>query len=286
MLAPATRELLKTTLQSNRKSSDSSKRRLVNIEWVEILQRGGLKFRQQEKQILVASTKAGEKLFIQFPGKETALPGDRQRPWDFRPKVELASSGGYGIDFSFSHIWDILVDVFKRHAGRDDIYIRALASIFYRMAFMCDHCITPDGIALQTRCLTYDSAGVCQTNSFTKESFPPLYIFSPPDAVLDELSCVLGCFGNMSLEAFLRYNDLLAWNEDCKYFYRNRQTKNGEWIKGAGRCNNMLTHTSIIGFMLDNVNISDMAMRFARNKGVSACSTAELKEILGDFLTG
>ena len=285
MLSQATRDSLVSDIYSTKQTSESSLIRLSNIKWVEGMQRSGLTWGQKEKQIHIASTSAGERLFIQYPGKETVLSGRRRivRPWDFRPKVELVS-GEYGADLSFQHIWDILLEVIDRLTENRVQYTRALAVVFYRMAFMCDHDIAPGNQVLPTRLLAEDALTGTPSGAFIEEIFPALYIYSLPEPVLKELSEVFGDFGNMSLEAFLLYNDLLAWNEDCKYYHRSLEKNPDDWIGGVGRVNNLLTHVSVLGFKIGEVKLSEMLMRFIRNFGVSPATRRELRAICGDFL--
>jgi hypothetical protein len=73
----------------------------------------------------------------------------------------------------------------------------------------------------------------------------------------------------MSLEAFLFYNELLVWNEDCKYHY-----KDTDWKKG--RVNTLLSHIRILGYMLEEVRLSDIFDGFARQQGISPASNDEV----------
>ena len=252
--------------------------------WIENLDRDGLGFQEKEKQILFWTTAQEEKLLIQYPGKET-VPNSRRRarPWDFRPKLQRAC-GEYERDLSFKDIWDILIEAVEGLSRSETIYARALATVFYRMAFMCDHQAQRDGITYQVRTLSFRNGGTGTTESpLYQEPFFPFYAYSLPSDVLRELSEVFNDLGNMSLDAFLRYNELLAWNEDCKYHFRSVENEKG-WIQGIGRVNNLLTHISVIGFALGDVKLSDMLMRFVRMFGVSPATWKEIRLICGDFL--
>jgi len=152
------------------------------------------------------------------------------------------------------------------------------------MAFMCDHHALRTGMTYQARTLTFRDVGFGATVSpFYQERSLPLHAYSLPVVVLRELSEVFNDLGNMSLDAFLRYNELLAWNEDCKYHYRSVESGKG-WIQGVGRVNNLLTHISVIGFALGDVRLSEMLMRFVRMYGVSPATWKEIRLICGDFL--
>lgn len=84
----------------------------------------------------------------------------------------------------------------------------------------------------------------------------------------------------MSLEAFLIYNDLLAWNEDCKYHYRSVQ-KNSGWIGNVGRPNTLRTHVSVIGTMVGKVSFVKLLEQAARTRGVAPCTHKDALSICG-----
>ncbi|MBA7669392.1 hypothetical protein ES703_77522 [subsurface metagenome] len=45
--------------------------RIANIQWIQNLERKGLSYGKKERQLLMHTTSAGEKIFIQYPGKES-----------------------------------------------------------------------------------------------------------------------------------------------------------------------------------------------------------------------
>ena len=74
---------------------------------------------------------AGEKPYIQYPGKESAREKS-PRPWDFRPKMMLPN-GEWLKDLSFKDVWDDLYSL------RDlNVVMSYIATLFFRIAYMLD----------------------------------------------------------------------------------------------------------------------------------------------------
>ena len=276
---------LKTSLGSTAESSDSSKHRRINIEWIRDLEREGLAHRKDEKGIHIRSTGYGEDLFIQYPGKESM---NGKRPWDFRPELYKDHNyvGEHLKDLSFRDIWDVIIGIMNDFGKRREEIGSLLAITFYRMAFMLDH--RYDEIPEKRKVLYL---GFKDGEYFSKrehledfkrgllEYFPPKYIldiFGDSKIEIDGMK--------ISLEAFLLYNELLAWNEDCKYYYRNHHEKDGKWLQGTGRVNNLLSHITIIGFLLKKVKLSEMVMKFCRGLGVGPATRNQVKDICKEFL--
>ena len=98
------------------------------------LERSGLAHKNIERRLHICTTDAGENVYIQYPGKESAREGDKARPWDFRPKVE-SSTGLMCEDLSFKDIWNDIIGI----SDSDTSILPMLAAVLYRMAFMNDH---------------------------------------------------------------------------------------------------------------------------------------------------
>ena len=94
-------------------------------------------------------------------------------------------------------------------------------------------------------------------------------------------------WAGMSFEAFLRYNDLLALNEDVKYWYRATVLGGKDWkADGVGRVNTMLTHLTVIGFQSQKVHFASLIERFSRSKGVCPATKDEAISICAPYLVG
>ena len=271
----------KVKSQGKGKTSLSGRNRLVNIDFCKSLPRDGLANLKKERQILIYTTKSNEKLFIQYPGKESILKNSK--PWDFRPKL-IKSDGSYLKDLEFKDIWKALFESFNMISNKDTL-LRLLSTEFYRIAFMIDY----KRLASNNEYLVRDVyVPTEQTSAYSKQIFHlPLNLYQPKQEIIELISIQIPKILDISWEGFLVYNDLLAFNEDCKYFYIGETTKNGgaNYIgPGTGRINTILTHINIIGFLLDETSFSDILQQAGRTRGVAPASTEELKRILGSYL--
>jgi hypothetical protein len=287
-------DVLATNLQPVGSTSDSYKPRFHNIKWIIEQERGGLKYQDTERQILFKTTAKGEMLFIQFPGKESE--GKKvKRPWDFRPKVLLPDGKTYGKDASFAALWKPLYDELKS-TNTDKKHLQALAAVFYRMAVMADHHLSAAPFQTTVRELEYVDFSP-NVKGGIKKDLPQLYLYEPNAEVLSELSKVFTEFGGMSLEAFLHYNDLLAWNEDCKYYFngevahtKKQAEANGKkarkmaWQNDTGRPNNILTLVSVMGYAMGHIHFADLLGRASNGRGVAPVSDAEALAIAPLYL--
>ena len=121
------KEILSLTYDKNVKKSADEKRK-YNINAFSKLDRNNLEFRKIERRLFLYNTTADEKIWIQYPGKET-LSG---KPWDFRPKMFIKDKNELMPDLAFSDIWDDLADI---HAGNPEI-LQILSAVLFRMAYM------------------------------------------------------------------------------------------------------------------------------------------------------
>ncbi|MBA7635821.1 hypothetical protein ES703_43425 [subsurface metagenome] len=274
---------LQTTLQNASARAESSGKRLANIKWIVELPRAELAFQKKTKQLLITKTDEGEEMFIQYPGKESTRGEDKRRPWDFFPRMRKGNR--FSADLDFQAIWDILFQALEPLKTESKELSSILATIFYRMAFMNDHVIDTKSLKTRVRYLSYDNAGQERAVEEKIELVNPWYRYSPNKEIINRISKIVTQWGDMSLEAFLHYNDLLAWNEDCKYFYRKQQARPSEWIRETGRVNTLLTHVSIIGYVSGGIRFSEVCVKFARGKGVAPATRDEIVRICGGYVT-
>lgn len=263
-------------------TAPSAVKRKHNIDWVMELDRTGLVFGEREKRLLVYETRDGERLFIQYPGKESARSRKDIKPFDFRPKIFLKDRQMPEVDKDFKQIWDRLFeqsDILIR-TGRSE-YISMMAAVLYRMAFMCDH--AKDDQKTSFHCDIIDSTSNVVISSSTEHP-GSIYTYVPPKESIALVSEALPKWDGISFEAFLVYNDLLAWNEDVKYYHRNQEQKDGKWLERTGRINNILTHVRILGFLLKKVPLSKIFDGFSKSRGVSPAIDKEVLEICGDYI--
>ena len=89
---------------------------------------------------------------------------------------------------------------------------------------------------------------------------------------------------DISFEAFLYYNDILAQNEDNKYYYLKGSSKEQILKNGNGRINNCLSHLTVISHVRDHIGISKLIDSFQRT-GVAPLPQSRLYEACGDLVT-
>ena len=271
-------QTLAVRLQSPGRTSEAGQRRHHNVEWLFRLPKDGLLFRSEVKQILMHETGAGERMYVQFPGKESVREGDKARPHDFFPRVRTHM--GYGPDLSFWDIWRLLFEQLEPRKQDMEEDMRVLAAVFYRMAFMVDHHLVEFTSAV--RKVGYGADGNETEGPSSEEELGRVYVYRPPRSVVDYFSRKMDC-GMISFEAFLHYNNLLAWNEDCKYYYR-AQLRGSPWMNATGRVNNLLTHISVLGYLLGELTTFDVFYKFSRGAGVAAATSAEIERITGGLV--
>jgi len=275
------KKILKTEIQNTRENNESSKKRKFNINWIENLPRTNLNYQIKENQILITDTKT-EEVSIQYPGKESALTREKPKPWDFRPVILEKATNNYINNInSFVQIWGELFEILESTKNKESYNIRVLATLFYRMAFMLDHKLCTLKQKTRIRCIT-PLDNIVKNEIFVELN--PWYRYEPSEIILKQLSKTMPFIGGISLKAFLYYNDLLAWNEDCKYYYRNRTEKQGKWIGPTGRINNLLTHVAIIGLVLGDIKLQNILGRFTRTRGVSPPINEEIITLCNNFI--
>ncbi len=248
------RSVLDTTYGSGGMNADSRQKREKNVRWIQKLDRNDLAHGETERQIQFIETASQEKLLIQYPGKETKRSESMERPWDFRPKV-LFSSGEYGPDHTFADSWKPLFDEFGVDNPDADA-ARALGVLFYRMAFMMDHEPEWGDVSLPTRLVDGDGNA---KGPFREETYPGLFRYDPPAEVIDAVTSEVSELGGMSVAGYLHYVNLLGFNEDCKYYYRDTNGGEKDWgWPRKGRINTLLTYVSIIGLVTGDLELHEV----------------------------
>ena len=250
-------------------------RREENIKDFSALSRDGLEFGKTERMLLLHTTQDKEKIFIQYPGKETKnSKAEKIRPWDFRPKVQLAD-GTFMKDLTFSEIWDDISEIQKA----DKNALAVLASILFKMAFMAEHEKVIDeydynDIDIQENTVVFN-------DKINFSWYKPNFDLNE----LDNIQKVIGKIRGVSLEAYLWFNDLLAQNEDCKYYYRDVELKEEKWNYNVGRRNTLLSHVSVIAYLQGKITFSQIMSRFQAGSGVAPCKINEISEITNGIIT-
>jgi len=277
------RRALETKIQKAGKTSRITELRLPNIQWIGNLPRKGLSYQKKERQLLMHTTRTGEKIYIQYPGKESIRKDEKKRLWDFRPRLYRVQDDNHHFDMSFG-------DIFKAVCGAADTpggkgrknTLRIFAAILYRMAFMIDH-VEIKHFRTQERDVIYKKNGKFKLSTQRKKKLPALFKYKPDKQTLEYITKRCPKWGEMSFEGFLFYYELLAWNEDCKYYYKNYYIKkNKGWINSTGRINTLLTGIRIVGYLLGDISLPDLINRFSM--GISPASNDEIVLICRDFI--
>ena len=151
------------------------------------------------------------------------------------------------------------------------------------MAYMLDHELTTPS---ETTLIRIEHENQAQKTSSAQFKLKEYYQYTPPEELLNELEKHIKDCAGMSIEAFLHYNDLLAWNEDCKYSYEDFKNNPIEKlpIKSKGRVNTILSHITVILLITGNIKLTTALMRFTRGRGVCPATNKEVKEFLGALL--
>ncbi len=248
----------------------AEEKRKYNIQAFSELKRDGLKFRKAERKLYLYDTKNNEKIWIQYPGKET-LNG---KPWDFRPKMSIKNGKDNFPDLAFLDIWDDLAEL---QTGNPEVLF-VLAAILFRMAYM-------EGYKKETRVCQFEDVNI-ETKEIINMGDVEFSFYVPEfdEKIVIELQNEIGYLRGVSLEAYLLYNDLLAQNEDCKYYYRDTYEKGIKWNSSVGRRNTLLTHLSVIEYIQGGVKFSEIMNRFQKGRGVAPITLNSISTITGGII--
>lgn len=271
-------------------------KRWANINIVKNLSRRGLKFSRKEREVTLFTSTTGERVCIRFPGKEsrkvkkdgiTEREPSAIRPWDFRPRFYPAGSATPGKDLAFSDIWAI---AFKNSAALkgsgNEVYIRAIAAMFFRMAHMLDHSDGTSSELLDYHDIGINATGLERIGPQSRLSISGRFIYIPNQEAVKMISTVAPTWGGMSFEAFLHYNEYLIWNEDCKYFFREHGTQSGisTWTSKVGRVNTIMSHIHVFAYILGDIELEKLFDAFMRGKGICPIGNADMKVALRGYL--
>ena len=206
---------------------------------------------------------------MQYPGLESTREGARLFEKDARP-ILIRADGTQVPDMDFKKIWDIIDQVGQAHRADIDI----LATVFLRIAYMLGYSLKNQSYPIEE--LDVETGDVVSSSSID-------FTWNALDLDSNILETLNDRFGmlteEISVEAFLYYNDLLAQNEDCKYYY----FKGENWDQKAGRVNNCLSHLTVISHIRGNIGISKLIDSFQRT-GVAPLPQGRLVEACGNLV--
>jgi len=158
-------------------------------------------------------------------------------PNDMRPTVWVDGKE-MEFDASFDHVFNFFQYVSKIDAGALEI----LGCLMFRNAYLLDH----------DKDMNY----------------------APPQDAVAYLNKAIPLYEGISVEAYLHYMEMIAWNEDIKY-----SSLGYDVHSGVGRKNNMLTYAHIIAILLGKGSLIKLCSQFSRPPvGVSPISISLAKE--------
>ena len=249
-------------------SAETQSRRRKNIQSIQQLigdaiRDNGLVYQAAEERLHIFTTQAGEKIYIQYPGKESALAGDKQRPYDFRPRI-MTASGQMIRDLVFADMWGLVEDLDRDHHRM----LKLMAAIFFRLGRMTFH-REVDG---EYGCERLDADGnIIGTASYQLRWFQ-----------LDIAPDIMGSLNfhaeslhvddntTISLEAFLCFFELLLQNEDIKYFAKKDDLTSGRIPTSDSM---LLLSATLFG----QIKLSTLLQRFVSGFGVARCKVSEIE---------
>lgn len=190
-----------------------------------------VQWESEDGRYKVGVGKFGKEYYLQTISWKDGHKGNN--PNDMRPTVWV---DGEEVEFdgSFDHVFNFFQQVSKI----DMKALEILGCLMYRNAFLLDH--------------------DAELN------------YLPSEEAIAYLNQVIPVYEGISVEAYLHYMEMIAWNEDVKY-----HTLGYDVHTGIGRKNNMLTYAHIIAILMGKGSLSKLCSQFSRPPvGVSPISQA------------
>ena len=277
--------------QKNRTTSITDNRRIKNMKAFFALIKpsieldSSLKNEIKEIRIKLFETQKGEKIYLQYPGKESSR--NKGNPYDFRPKI-LTFDNEEIKDLSFEDIYLIIKNVIEKRPELKE----PLACILYRMSRMIDH---------QEETKSYGSEILqIQEKSIVPHSDISLnwYKYTPEQGVLATLNqlsegLITVDKYSISLEAFLYYIELLTCNEDLKYNRNKKKINENNDTENTDTRKNSLIHAKInsiqsiflyIETLNGTVSLASSFQRLIKGRGVATFSSEEIESVTGNLV--
>lgn len=275
------RERLKIEYNKKDVLKESKRKRKKNIASFLSISRDSLKYGVKEKRIMLYETLKGEKIYIQYPGKEST--NKEPRPLDFRPELETVN-GTFMQNITFGYIWDILDEIGRTHNG----YLCLIAALIIKEEYMYDYQMCNE--QYESYIVDYENNKVSKDSPLTLE----WYKLNLDDDVWFTLNDKVGDIkinNNevISLEAFIKFIDLLFQNEDCKYYYINKVEKgkvstiDGYDLKN-GRNSSGDANLAILSYLQKKKKLSDLLNEFQKGRGVTSYRKSDYSIVTDDIV--
>lgn len=275
------RERLKIEYNKKDVLKESKRKRKKNIASFLGISRDSLKYGVKEKRILLYETLKGEKIYIQYPGKEST--NKEPRPLDFRPELETVN-GTFMQNITFGYIWDILDEIGRTHNG----YLCLIAALIIKEEYMYDYQMCNE--QYESYIVDFENNKVSKDSPLTLE----WYKLNLDDDVWFTLNDKVGDIkinNNevISLEAFIKFIDLLFQNEDCKYYYINKVEKGkvstiDEYDLKNGRNSSGDANLAILSYLQKKKKLSDLLNEFQKGRGVTSYRKSDYSIVTDDIV--
>lgn len=197
-------------------------------------------WQSQDGRYKVGVGKYGKEYYLQSITWKDGHKGNN--PNDMRPTVWVD-----GAEMEFDGSFDHVFNFFQQVSHADTRALEILGCLMFRNAYLLDH----------DEELNY----------------------RPSQEAIDYINSVIPEYEGISVEAYLHYLEMIAWNEDVKY-----HTLGYDVHTGTGRRNNMLTYAHIIAILLGKGSLSKLCSSFSRPPvGVSPIPQGLAKEVFTDL---
>lgn len=215
-----------------------------------------------EERLLLHTTRDGEKVYIQYPGKESTKNGDKRRPYDFRPRI-MTADGTMIIDMAFADMWGVVEKINEQQHK----ILKLMACLFFHMGRMTLH----QRIEQEYTCEIVDSADEVIDTS-TRELDWYSLVFE--DGVLESLNLFIEPITirggvAISFEAFLYFFEYILQNEDSKYYDKKHDLSSGR----IPTSDSMLLLSS---YLFGKTSLSVVLQRFVSGYGIAKCNINEI----------
>ena len=256
------KNILNFEYSKNTVLKNSKMYREFNVKAFNSISRINLQYGKRERRVCLYETLNGEKIYIQYPGKESV--GKRQQmPYDFRPEIEM-KDGTFISDAAFGDIWDILSEIGNEQKKE----LPFVASLFLKLGYMHNYKLYNE---------KYDFYDLDISSGDKIDSGVIGLEWYGLDLSEDVWFTLNDRIGNVKLsdkeifsfEAFIKFVDLLFQNEDCKYYYKNVIVKGKKKYNFSnGRTQSSAANLLIINHLEENTKLSELLNAFQKSRGV------------------
>lgn len=264
---PQLEDVMKTCYPTSISTTTQLKRR-ANIDslWALIdnaKSENTLRYGKKEERMELFHTAAGEIISIQYPGKESIEPNEKERPYDFRPKIQT-SDGTVLRDFVFKDMWSLVEHLNNSHPDM----LKVLAALFFQLGRMTLHCRKTETY----HCTILDGNGIEISSVERDFTWNKLSI---RDDIIESLNFFIPLVNvdestSISFEAFLYFFDLILQNEDSKYYYKKGNLT-------SGRIQTSDSMLLLVSHFLRYTPLSTLLQRYVSGFGVGKCLSSEIE---------